>query len=51
MSLIEEIEYVAKEISKLINSGVDISSIKLTNVSSDYINIITIFNTISLRVC
>ena len=32
----EEIEFIAKEISKLINSGVDINKIKLTNVSNDY---------------
>lgn len=47
----EEVEYVAKEISKLINSGVEISNIKLTNISNDYINIITkIFNFYNLKI-
>ena len=47
----EEIEFIAKEISKLINSGVDINKIKLTNVSNDYINIITkIFNFYNLKI-
>ncbi|MBQ2946289.1 MAG: PD-(D/E)XK nuclease family protein [Bacilli bacterium] len=47
----EEIEYVARKISELINSGLDINNIKLTNVSSDYINIITkIFNFYNLKI-
>jgi len=47
----EEIEFIAKEISKLINSGVDINKIKLTNVSNDYINIITkIFDFYNLKI-
>lgn len=47
----EEVEFVAKEISKLINSGVEISNIKLTNISNDYINIITkIFNFYNLKI-
>lgn len=47
----EEVEFVAREISKLINSGVDISDIKLTNISKDYINIVTkIFNFYNLKI-
>ena len=47
----EEIEWVAKKISELISSGVDINNIKLTNVSSDYINIVTkIFNFYNLKI-
>lgn len=47
----EEVEFVAKEISKLINSGVEINNIKLTNISNDYINIITkIFNFYNLKI-
>ena len=47
----EEVEYVAKKISELISSGVDIKNIKLTNVSSDYINIVTkIFNFYNLKI-
>ena len=50
-SVEEEIEFVAIEISKLINSGVDINKIKLTNVSNDYINLITkIFNFYNLKI-
>ena len=46
----EEVEFVAFEISKLINSGVDINKIKLTNVSNDYINIINkIFSFYNLK--
>ena len=36
----EEVDYVAYKICELINSGVDINNIKLTNVSSDYYNTI-----------
>ena len=47
----EEVEYVAKKISELISRGVDIKNIKLTNVSSDYINIVTkIFNFYNLKI-
>ena len=47
----EEIEYVAYKISELINSGVDINNIKLTNVSNDYINILSkIFNFYNLKI-
>jgi len=47
----EEVEYVAKKVSELINNGVDINNIKLTNISSDYINIITkIFNFYNLKI-
>jgi len=47
----EEIEYVANKISELINNGEDISNIKLTNVSSDYINPLTkIFNFYNLKI-
>ena len=47
----EEVEYVAKKVSELINNGVDINDIKLTNISSDYINIITkIFNFYNLKI-
>ena len=47
----EEIEFIAKEISKLINNGVDIDKIKLTNISNDYINMITkIFNFYNLKI-
>lgn len=44
----EEVEYVAHEIGNLINQGIDISKIKLTNVNKDYYNtierIFTLFN-------
>ena len=47
----EEVEWVAKKVSELINNGVDINDIKLTNISSDYINIITkIFNFYNLKI-
>jgi len=47
----EEIEFVAKEISELINSGVEINKIKLTNISNDYINPINkIFNFYNLKI-
>jgi len=47
----EEIEYVARKISELINSGVDIKNIKLTNISNDYINPVTkIFNFYKLKI-
>ena len=36
----EEVDYVAYKICELINDGVDINNIKLTNVSSDYYNTI-----------
>lgn len=41
----EEVEFVAKEISKLIVNGIDINKIKLANINDEYINIIErIFN-------
>jgi len=47
----DEIEFIAKSISELINNGVDISQIKLTNVSNDYINQINkIFDFYNLKV-
>ena len=47
----DEVEYVAYEVCKLIDSGVDINSIKLTNISNDYINIINkIFGFYNLRI-
>ena len=47
----EEVEFVAKEISKLINNGVEINNIKLANVTVDYINIVTkIFNFYNLKI-
>ncbi len=47
----DEIEFVAQEISKLIDSGVNINSIKLTNVSDDYINPINkIFGFYNLKI-
>ena len=36
----EEVDYVAYKICELIDSGIDINNIKLTNVSSDYYNTI-----------
>lgn len=50
-TLEEEVEFVARSISNLINKGVEIDKIKLTNVSNDYINIITkIFNFYNLKI-
>lgn len=50
-SMEEEIEFIARKISELINNGVDINNIKLTNVSNDYINILTkIFNFYNLKI-
>ena len=47
----EEIEFVAQKISQLLNSGVDVNKIKLTNVSNDYINLVTkIFNFYNLKI-
>jgi len=47
----EEIEFVARKISELINNGVDVNNIKLTNVSNDYINLLTkIFNFYNLKI-
>ena len=47
----EEVEFVARKISELINNGVDINKIKLANVSSDYINIINkIFSFYNLKI-
>lgn len=50
-TLEEEVEFVARSISDLINKGISINKIKLTNVSNDYINIITkIFNFYNLKI-
>ena len=50
-SMEEEIEFIARKISELINNGVDINNIKLTNVSNDYINPLTkIFNFYNLKI-
>jgi hypothetical protein len=47
----EEIEFVAQKISHLINNGVDINKIKLTNIGNDYINLVTkIFNFYNLKI-
>ena len=47
----EEVEFVSRYISKLINSGVSIDEIKLANVGKDYINIVNkIFNFYNLKV-
>ena len=47
----EEIEFVARKISELINSGIDVNKIKLTNVSNDYINMLSkIFNFYNLKI-
>lgn len=47
----EEVEFVAYKISELINSGVDIHNIKLTNIDSSYINVINkIFNFYNLKI-
>ena len=47
----DEVECVAYEICKLIDSGVDIKNIKLTNVSNDYVNIVNkIFGFYNLRI-
>ncbi len=50
-SIEEEIEFVAKKISSLINNGVEINKIKLTNISNDYINMINkIFDFYNLKI-
>ena len=50
-SMEEEVNYVAKSICKLIDSGIDISNIKLTNIDSSYYNTIErIFSLYNLRV-
>ncbi len=47
----EEVDFTARYISNLINKGVNIDKIKLTNISADYINIITkIFNYYNLKI-
>lgn len=38
-SIYDEVEYVANKIASLIDSGVSISNIKLTNVDNDYVDI------------
>lgn len=50
-TLEEEVEFVARYISNLINEGIPINKIKLTNVNNDYINIITkIFSFYNLKI-
>ena len=50
-SVEDEVEYVARKISELINNGVDINNIKLANISNDYINIVTkIFSFYNLKI-
>ena len=47
----DEVTFVADSISKLIDSGVSISNIKLTNVNEEYIGIIDrIFNLYNLKI-
>ena len=47
----DEVEYVAKEICKLIDSGISVDNIKLTNISNDYINILNkIFDFYNLKI-
>ena len=46
----EEVYYVANEIAKLIDKGIDVSNIKLTNVDSSYYNTINyIFSLFNLK--
>ena len=42
-SMDEEVDYIAYKTCELINNGIDINNIKLTNVSSDYYNTIDKF--------
>lgn len=50
-TLEEEVEFVVRYISNLINEGIPINKIKLTNVNNDYINIITkIFSFYNLKI-
>lgn len=47
----EEVEYVASSICKLLDSGIDISKIKITGINSDYDNSIKrIFNMYNLKI-
>lgn len=47
----EEIEYVALKICMLIDSGVNVKNIKLTNIGSDYYNtVIRIFSLFGLKI-
>lgn len=47
----DEVEFVAHQISKLLDSGISINNIKLTNVSDDYINVINrIFGFYNLKI-
>jgi len=47
----EEVEYVALNICKLIDSGVDVKSIKLANVDSSYYNtLVRVFSLFGLRI-
>ncbi len=48
----DEVEYVAIEICKLIDSGVDVNKIKLVNINNDYNNVINrIFKMYNLKIC
>jgi len=50
-TLEEEVEYIAINICKLIDSGVDVANIKLTNVDSSYYNtLVRIFSLFGLKV-
>jgi len=47
----EEVEYIATNISNLINNGIDINKIKLANVDSSYYNtLIRIFSLFGLKI-
>lgn len=50
-SLEDEVDYVAYKINELINKGISIDKIKITNINNDYINTINrIFSFYNLRV-
>ena len=50
-NIYEEIDYVARSISKLINDGVSINKIKLCNVSNDNLNLVKrIFSLYNLKI-
>ena len=50
-SMYDEVEFVAKEILKLIEKGVSVSNIKITNLDNDYIDIInSLFKMYNLKI-
>lgn len=50
-TIIDEVEFIAKEIHKLLEQNISIDKIKLTNVDDDYTDILTrIFNMYNLKV-